>query len=126
MNFAAFFSYVFLTTITPGPNNITAMSNASKYGFKKGFLFNIGVLGGGLVVLGCCAAFSALLFSYIPQIEPVLVYIGADWLCAEPAYSTTPSTSAQRDGLLQQLPYRPVRASHERISLLGREVFHEK
>ncbi|HWJ02835.1 MAG TPA: lysine transporter LysE, partial [Verrucomicrobiae bacterium] len=34
-NFAAFLSYVLVTSFTPGPNNIMSMSNASRYGFKK-------------------------------------------------------------------------------------------
>ena len=34
MNWAAFCSYVLLTAITPGPNNIMSMSNAAKYGFE--------------------------------------------------------------------------------------------
>jgi hypothetical protein len=37
-NFAAFLSYVLVTTFTPGPNNIMSMSNASRYGFKKSII----------------------------------------------------------------------------------------
>jgi len=80
MGFTALFSYVLITTITPGPNNIMAMSNASKFGFKKGFRFNIGVLLGILGVLVCCAIFSTLLFSYIPIMEPAMRYIGAVYI----------------------------------------------
>lgn len=42
-NFAAFISYALITTFTPGPNNIMSMSNASRYGFKKSIMFNVGV-----------------------------------------------------------------------------------
>ena len=35
MNFAAFLSYVILTSITPGPNNIMSMTNAGRYGFRR-------------------------------------------------------------------------------------------
>ncbi len=80
MNFTAFFSYVILSAFTPGPNNIMSMSNAGKYGFKGGFRFNIGVFLGFLLVLSACAAFSALLFNYIPKIEPVMVFIGAGYI----------------------------------------------
>lgn len=34
-NLPAFLSYVIITTFTPGPNNIMAMSNSSRYGFKN-------------------------------------------------------------------------------------------
>lgn len=80
MNFAAFFSYVFLAAFTPGPNNIMSMTNAGKYGFKKAFPFNLGVLLGFLVVMGCCAAFSALLFDFIPSIKPVMLGVGAAYI----------------------------------------------
>ena len=42
-NFTAFVSYVLITTFTPGPNNIMSMSNASRYGFKRSIMFNVGV-----------------------------------------------------------------------------------
>jgi len=80
MNFAAFFSYVFLTAITPGPNNIMAMTNASKYGFKRSLRFTFGVLLGFLIVMICCAAFSSLLYGIIPSIKPAMLCIGAAYL----------------------------------------------
>lgn len=80
MNFAAFFSYVFLTAFTPGPNNIMSMTNASKYGFNKSFPFNLGVLYGFLIVMSCCAAFSTFLYDFIPSIKPVMLYVGATYI----------------------------------------------
>lgn len=80
MNVAAFFSYVFLTAFTPGPNNIMSMTNASKHGFKKSFPFNLGVLFGFLIVMSLCAAFSSLLYNVIPSIKPVMLCIGAAYI----------------------------------------------
>ena len=80
MNFAAFFSYIFLTAFTPGPNNIMSMSNAGKYGFRKSFPFNLGIFSGFLIVMSCCAAFSALLYDFIPTIEPVMLCIGSAYI----------------------------------------------
>ncbi|NCB50603.1 MAG: lysine transporter LysE [Clostridia bacterium] len=80
MNFAAFFSYVFLTAFTPGPNNILSMTNAGKYGLKKSFPFNVGVLLGFFAVMSCCAAFSALLYDFIPSITPVMLFVGAGYI----------------------------------------------
>ena len=77
MNFSAFFSYVFLTAFTPGPNNIMSMTNAGKYGFKKAFPFNLGVLAGFLIVMSCCAAFSSVLYDFIPFVKPVMLWLGA-------------------------------------------------
>lgn len=80
MNLVAFFSYVFLTAFTPGPNNIMAMTNAGKYGFKKSFSFNIGVLFGFLIVMSCCAVFSSQLYDVIPSVKPVMLCIGATYI----------------------------------------------
>lgn len=77
MNYAAFFSYIFVTSITPGPNNIMALSNAGKYGFKGAMPYNFGALCGVFVVISCCAAFSAALYDFIPAIEPVMCCLGA-------------------------------------------------
>lgn len=80
MNVAAFLSYIFLTAFTPGPNNIMAMSTAGKHGLRKGSMFCTGVFFGFLFVMTCCAAGSALLYRFIPKIEPVMTYIGAAYI----------------------------------------------
>lgn len=80
MNFTAFFSYVVLGSFTPGPNNIMAMTNAGKYGFKKAMRFNIGVFFGFVTIMGICAVFSALLYDFIPSVKPVMLCIGAAYI----------------------------------------------
>lgn len=80
MNFAAFYSYVFLSAYTPGPNNIMSMTNAGKYGLKKAFPFNLGILIGFLAVMSCCAAFCALLYDFIPAVQPVMLWVGAAYI----------------------------------------------
>lgn len=80
MNFPAFFSYVFLTTFTPGPNNIMAMASAGKNGFREALRFCLGVLFGMSAVLSCSAAFSSLLYRYIPSVQPVMYVIGAAYI----------------------------------------------
>lgn len=77
MNVGAFLYYIFLTAYTPGPNNIMAMSNSSKHGFKKGLRFCIGVLCGFLVIMICSTLFCSILYRFIPKIEPVMICIGA-------------------------------------------------
>jgi threonine/homoserine/homoserine lactone efflux protein len=80
MNYAAFFSYAFLTAYTPGPNNVMSMSLASRYGFKKSMTFNLGVLLGFLVVMILCAAFSSLLYGFIPSVKPAMLVIGTSYI----------------------------------------------
>ena len=80
MNMIAFLSYLLVTAITPGPNNIMAMTNAGKVGFKKGLRFNFGVLAGFLIVMSLCTAFTSLLYDSIPQIAPIMRVFGAGFM----------------------------------------------
>ena len=73
-NFPAFLSYAIITTFTPGPNNIIAMSNAGRYGFKKSLFFNAGVSTGFFILFSLCSFFSALLFSIMPEKFLMLLY----------------------------------------------------
>lgn len=80
MNITAFTSYIFLTTITPGPNNIMAMAAATSGGMRRALRFCMGVLGGFLVDLALCAVFTSLLYRYIPAVEPVMRWVGAAYI----------------------------------------------
>jgi len=79
-NMISFISYVFITTFTPGPNNIMSMLNAGKNGFKKGIKFNIGIFIGFAIVMALCSVFSTVLLTYLPAIEPIMVYVSAAYM----------------------------------------------
>jgi cysteine/O-acetylserine efflux protein len=79
-NFAAFLSYVLVTSFTPGPNNIMSMSNASRYGFRKSIMFNVGVFFGFLGIIVISSLFSVALFSLIPSIRPAMTCVGAVYI----------------------------------------------
>ena len=68
MNFSAFFSYTFLTAYTPGPNNIMCMTNAGRDGLKQTIRFIMGIYTGFLLVLIACAAFTSILYEFIPAV----------------------------------------------------------
>jgi len=91
-NVTAFLSYVFLTTFTPGPNNIMSMSNASRYGFRKSLKFNLGIFFGFTIIIALCSFFSMTLYSLIPSIKPVMTLIGASYILflAWKTYKSTP------------------------------------
>jgi threonine/homoserine/homoserine lactone efflux protein len=80
MNFSAFISYILLTAYTPGPNNIMALSNAGRYGFRKAFRFILGVLLGFLIDMILCAVLTSLLYSVLPAVKPVMLCIGAAYI----------------------------------------------
>jgi cysteine/O-acetylserine efflux protein len=87
----AFLSFVVVTSFTPGPNNILAMSNAARYGFRRSVPFTLGVGAGFFAIVGLSIAFTIALYRVIPTIKPVMTVIGAAyilWL----AYKTVTSS----------------------------------
>ncbi len=63
----SFLLYVFVTSFTPGPNNIMAMLFANKYGLKKTLKFCVGVGAGFLIVMLLCSYLNLLLKNSIPK-----------------------------------------------------------
>lgn len=80
MHLAAFWSYIFLTAFTPGPNNIMAMSNSAREGFRRGFIFCLGVFLGFLIVMSLCAVLTTTLYQQIPAFAPYMKWIGAIYI----------------------------------------------
>lgn len=79
-NWSAFIPYVITVGITPGPNNITSMSNASKVGLKKSYFFNLGVMAGFFIVAVICAIFCSALSKILPIIQTPMLFIGAIYM----------------------------------------------
>ena len=76
-NIIQFATYIFITAITPGPNNIMSLSNAVRFGFRKSLPFNFGILVGFAIVMILCTLFSSALYAFIPSIKPAMLGIGA-------------------------------------------------
>ncbi len=79
-NFAAFLSYVLVANFGPGPNTIMSMSNASRYGFKKSIMFNVGIFFGVFIIFALSSIFSVALYGFIPSIKSIMVWIGAAYI----------------------------------------------
>lgn len=79
-NWAAFLSYIVLTTYTPGPNNLMSMNNAARFGLRKGFPFNLGIWSAFSLVMILCAVFSATLYAVIPRIQLPMKILGAAYM----------------------------------------------
>lgn len=76
----AFVSYVFVSCITPGPNNIMSMNNGAKYGVKKSMPFCLGVATGFSIILLCCILCNLFLNRYIPNIVNFMTIFGAGYI----------------------------------------------
>jgi len=79
-NALAFLSFVTVTTFTPGPNNIMAMANASRFGLKRSMRFTLGVCAGFFLIVALSIAFTIVLYRAIPTIKPVMTVVGAAYI----------------------------------------------
>jgi cysteine/O-acetylserine efflux protein len=79
-NFYPFLTYVFVTTFTPGPNNILSMSNGLRYGYRRTLKFLTGVAAGFLVVLLVSGLLNVALVSFVPQVRFWLNLFGAAYM----------------------------------------------
>ncbi len=77
---SAFLTYIFVTSSTPGPNNIMSMSNASRAGFFRALPFNFGIWTGFTIVTLATAVFCSLLSSILPSIELPMKIVGAAYM----------------------------------------------
>lgn len=106
-SWVSFLSYAVVTAVTPGPNNIMSMSNASRLGYRKSFPFNHGIWIGFSLVMLVCTFFCNTLSAVIPKIKTPMLILGALymlWL----AWKTFKSSSVieeshSRSGLLSGL-----------------------
>lgn len=80
MPLLSFLLYIFVTSFTPGPNNIMAMLFANEYGLKKTIKFCLGVGTGFLIVMLLCSYFNILLENFIPKIEFFMEILGAIYM----------------------------------------------
>ncbi len=99
MNWLSFLSYVVAAVFSPGPNNITSMSNGVRYGFFGSMKYRLGISCGFFAVQSLAALFSALLLGVIPAVSPYMRVIGAAYIMwmAWRTYSCPPSGGAAED-----------------------------
>ena len=70
-------TFVVVTTFTPGPNNISAMSLGVSSGYRRSLRFLLGITAGFFGVMCLCALLAAVLLSAFPALQPVLRIVGA-------------------------------------------------
>lgn len=80
MPLLSFLLYVFISSFTPGPNNIMAMLFANKSGFKKTLRFCLGVGTGFFVIMLLSSYFNLLLKNFIPKIEFAMTILAAVYM----------------------------------------------
>ncbi len=76
MPLVPFLLYVFVTSFTPGPNNMMAMAYANKYGFRKSLRFIFGVTAGIAVHLAVEQLLQSLFVQFHTQDQGSDEYVG--------------------------------------------------
>lgn len=64
--------FVVVTTFTPGPNNISAMSLGISVGYRKSLRFLVGIMAGFFGVMCLCALVAAAVLSAFPRLQTYL------------------------------------------------------
>ena len=73
----AFAIYDFITTITPGPNNLLSLTEGAKKGFWHALQLNIGILAGFSIVMLICTVLIATVSEWIPVLMTPMQILGA-------------------------------------------------
>ena len=79
-NLYPFLAYVFVTTFTPGPNNILAMSNSLRHGYRRTLGFLAGMTTGFLIIMLISGLLNIILARLVPQIQFWLNLLGAGYM----------------------------------------------
>ncbi|PKO19070.1 MAG: lysine transporter LysE [Chloroflexi bacterium HGW-Chloroflexi-10] len=80
VNFFPFLAYVFVTSFTPGPNNILSMTYGMRYGYRGTLKFLLGIISGFTVLLLLCGWLNSFLASVLPQAKLWLNILGAVYM----------------------------------------------
>lgn len=73
----AFAIYVFITAITPGPNNLLSLTEGAKKGFRQALPLNFGILAGFSIVMLICTVLTATVSEWIPVLMTPMQILGA-------------------------------------------------
>ena len=80
IDFLPFITFVVITSVTPGPNNISAMAFSMQQGYRKTLPYILGISSGSFVIFMMCAFMAFGLKAVLPQIVVYTKYIGAAYI----------------------------------------------
>ena len=80
VNLMALFSFVLVTTFTPGPNNISSASMGLLYGYRTTLRYLGGIVTGFFFIMLLCGWISSTLLSVFPSFEVALRLVGAGYI----------------------------------------------
>jgi cysteine/O-acetylserine efflux protein len=91
-------SFVVVTTFTPGPNNISAMSSGISAGYTRSLRFLAGVTTGFFGVMCLCALVAAALLAVFPRMQAWLRIAGSLYIAWLAVHTFLDSFKADPEG----------------------------
>jgi threonine/homoserine/homoserine lactone efflux protein len=123
----AFFAFV--TSITPGPNNIMLTSSGLRFGFVRTIPHIFGVTVGFCLLLAVCAAGIGSLLLAVPSFEIVLKVVGSAyllwlaWKLRSMSFSDKPDSSAKPMSFVAALMFQFVNPKAWVMAITGVSAF---
>lgn len=77
---SAFLTYTLITALTPGPNNILALSSVTSHGLRRSLRVLAGMSVGFIITMLICAALTFSLVELDSRFTLVLGWIGAAYI----------------------------------------------
>jgi threonine/homoserine/homoserine lactone efflux protein len=77
----ALLGFAFVTSITPGPNNLMLLASGANFGLQRTLPHMLGIGAGVVVLVALTGIGAARLFDLWPPAETLLTAAGALWLC---------------------------------------------
>jgi len=72
--------FIFVASITPGPNNIACASMGLVFGYKSTLRFIAGILAGFFIVMFLCGSMSGILLNILPFLTLWVRWIGSGYI----------------------------------------------
>lgn len=73
-------TFILITTLTPGPNNITCTALGIHLGYRQTLPFMFGIMLGVFCVMSLCAFFASVILTQLPEIQKYLQIVGAFYI----------------------------------------------
>lgn len=78
--FSALLGFAFVTTVTPGPNNLMLMASGANFGFRRTMPHMLGIVGGVCLMAFLVGAGLMALFETVPALEMALGVLSVGYL----------------------------------------------
>lgn len=76
----AFVAFAFVTSVTPGPNNMMLLASGVNFGLRRSLPHMLGISLGFMLLVMCVGLGLGQLFEQVPMLYSVLRYLGAAYL----------------------------------------------